>query len=114
MPVSSIVPSPRIPLLHYYQISREQDDPYEGFISDKGSKVAMQALSDQKLFPKVTKSFISRLAMARQWTLLVFKAKILVWPVLVYKVNRYLKADQYWIFRTKNDPYLSYMYLLSC
>lgn len=66
MPVSSIVPSPRIPLLHYYQISREQDDPYEGFISDKGSKVAMQALSDQKLFPKLIKSFISRLAMARQ------------------------------------------------
>lgn len=65
MPVSSIVPSPRIPLLHYYQISREQDDPYEGFISDKGSKVAMQALSDQKLFPKVI-NFISRLAMARQ------------------------------------------------
>lgn len=61
MPVSSIVPSPQIPLLHYYQISREQDDPYEGFISDKGSKVAKQTLSDQKLFPKVTKSFISRL-----------------------------------------------------
>lgn len=68
MPVSSIVLSPRLPLLHYYQISREQDDPYEGFISDKGSKVAMQALSDQKLFPKLItcKSFISRLAMARQ------------------------------------------------
>lgn len=66
MPVSSIVPSSRIPLLHYYQISREQDDPCKGFILDKGSKVAKQTLSDQKLFPKVIKSFISRLAMARQ------------------------------------------------
>lgn len=46
--------------------SREADDPYEDFISDQGSKVAMQALSDQKLLPKVIKSFISRLAMARQ------------------------------------------------
>lgn len=49
-----------------FNISIIKDDPYEGFISDKGSKVAMQALSDQKLFPKVIKSFISRLAMARQ------------------------------------------------
>lgn len=41
---------------HTRVCSREADDPYEGFFSDQGSKVAMQALSDQKFFPKLLKA----------------------------------------------------------